>query len=94
MKQTVSIDPFNLLEKALFILQDGICIIEKDATISYINCSAQGILWKYLNRRPVSGNNFFDFIAPERLEIHKEFISRAFENDPSSFEVEQPEDIW
>jgi PAS domain S-box-containing protein len=94
MKQTVSIEPFNLLEKALFILQDGICIIEKDATISYINCSAQGILGKYLNRRPVNGNNFFDFIAPERLEIHKEFVSRAFENDPSSFEVEQPGNIW
>src|SRR5206468_12821764 len=34
------------------------------------------------------------FIVPDRLEIHKDFISRAFENEPSSFEVEHPGNSW
>lgn len=94
MKQTVSIEPLKLLERALCILQDGICVIEKDATICYINCAAQDILEKYLNRRPAIGENILEFIIPERLEIHKEFICRAFQNDSSSFEVEHPGNLW
>jgi signal transduction histidine kinase len=94
MKQTISVEPLNLLEKALFILKDGICIIGKDATISYINCAARDLLEKYLNRRPCIGENFFDLITPERVELHKEFVARAFENDSSSFEVEHPGNLW
>jgi len=94
MKQTVSIEPLKLLERALCILQDGICVIEKDATICYINCAAQDILEKNLDRRPTIGENLLGFIIPERLEIHKEFICRAFQNDASSFEVEHPGNLW
>ncbi len=94
MKQTISIEPLNLLEKALFILQDGICIIEKDRSISYINCLAQNILEKYLDRRPCTGNDFLDFIPQDRLHAHREFISKAFENDTSIFEIEHPGGSW
>jgi PAS domain S-box-containing protein len=94
MKQTTFVEPFNLLEKALFILQDGLCIIEKDFSIVYINAAAQDLIEKQFNHRPVAGENFLDLMAVERVDLHREFISKAFENDPSSFEIEYPGNIW
>jgi PAS domain S-box-containing protein len=94
MKQTISIESLSLLEKALFILQDGICIIEKDTTINYINSAGQELLEKQLGRRPLVGDRILDFVLIDRIEMHKEFITKAFENESSSFEVEHPGGVW
>lgn len=78
-----------LLERALFILQDGVCIVEKDATINYINSAAQDILEKPRGKRAYAGDNLLDFTTPEREELHREFISKAFDNEATSFVIEQ-----
>jgi signal transduction histidine kinase len=94
MKQTISIESLSLLERALFTLQDGIGIIEKDFTISYINSAAKDLLEKQFNLRPSAGEYFLDYVVSERRELHKEFILKAFENEPSSFEIEHPGPRW
>lgn len=94
MKQTITTESLSLLERALFALQDGICIVEKDFTISYINSAAQDLLEKQFNSRPPAGECFIDYVAYERQDIHREFISKAFDNDPSTLEVELPGSAW
>ncbi len=92
MKQTIIVEPINLLEKALLVLQDGICIIKKDTTIQYINSAAQHLLEKQFNRLPVIGNKLSDFTEPS--DIHREFISKAFANEYSTFDVELSSGAW
>ncbi|HTM92279.1 MAG TPA: ATP-binding protein [Flavisolibacter sp.] len=94
MKQTLKTESLSLLERALFILQDGIGIVEKDFTISYINSAAQDILEKQFRHRPSVGDCYLDYVASERQDIHREFISKAFENEPSALEVEFPGPCW
>jgi signal transduction histidine kinase len=94
MKQTISVEPLNLLERALFILQDGMCIIERDSTINYINSSAQDLLEKQFHHRPSIGEKLLNFTGGEGIEIHKEFILKAFENDPSTFQMEHSNGTW
>ncbi|MBO9684020.1 MAG: PAS domain-containing protein, partial [Flavisolibacter sp.] len=94
MKQTLTTESLSLLERALFILQDGIGIVEKDFTISYINSAAQDILEKQFHQRPSVGDCFLNYIVSERQDIHREFISKAFENEPSALEVEFPGPSW
>lgn len=94
MKQTISSGSLSLLERALFILQDGIGIIEKDFTISYINAAAQDLLEKQFHRRPYAGELFLDFVTSERLDIHKKFILKAFEKEFSVFEMEFSGPTW
>jgi signal transduction histidine kinase len=94
MKQTVTTESLSLLERALFILQDGIGIVEKDFTISYINSAAQDLLEKQFRHRPFVGECFLDYVASERQDIYREFVSKAFENEPSTLEVEFPGPTW
>lgn len=94
MRQTIFAESLNLLERALFILQDGIGIVEKDFTLSYINSSAQDLLEKQFNRRPAVGDFFLDFVNSERLDIHKECILKAFENESSIIEIDFPGQVW
>lgn len=84
----------SLLERTLLTLQDGLCIIEKDFTISYINPAGQDLLTSQLDRRPAVGDFFLDFVSTERVEIHKESILKAFENEVSVLEIEQPVSTW
>lgn len=94
MKQTISAESLSLLERALLTLQDGIGVIEKDFTISYINAAAQDLLQKQFNRNPVAGDFFLDFVDTERLDLHREFISKAFESETSVVEIELAGPIW
>jgi len=94
MKQTITIESLSLLERALFILQDGVCIIEKDFTVSYINTAAQELLERQFNHRPAVGDYFLDYVASDRQEIHKEFILRAFGAEHSIFEIDFSGPIW
>lgn len=94
MKQTISAESISLLERALLTLQDGIGVIEKDFTISYINAAAQDLLEKQFNRQPNPGDFFLDFVDTERLDLHREFISKAFENEASVVEIELAGPIW
>lgn len=94
MKQTITTESLGLLERALFILRDGIGIVEKDFTIAYINSAARDLLEKQFGQRPSVGESFLDYVASERLEIHREFILRAFDGEPSTLEVEFPGPVW
>jgi signal transduction histidine kinase len=94
MKQTINADSLNLLDRALFILQDGIGIVEKDFTISYINSAAQDLFERQFNHRLCVGDCFLDYVVFERQAIHREFILKAFEHEPSALEIEIPGPIW
>jgi signal transduction histidine kinase len=93
MNQTISVEPLSLLERALFALQDGICILERDLTISYINCAAQGLLER-CDKRPAVGESFLQYVAPERIDLHKDLLLKAFENESSVSEVDLPGQTW
>lgn len=94
MKQTVTVESLNLLERALFTLQDGIGIVEKDFTISYINSAARELFERQFNTQPSAGECFLDYLSSERQDIHREFILKAFDNEPSVLEVELPGPAW
>jgi PAS domain S-box-containing protein len=94
MKPTISVESLSLLERALFTLQDSIAIIERDFTISYVNSAAQHLLGEEFNHPPNAGDFFLDFVNAERLEFHKELISKAFENEPSVIEMEFVGPTW
>jgi PAS domain S-box-containing protein len=94
MKQTTNVESLSLLERALLTLHDGIGVIEKDFTIGYINSAAQELLDKKFNRRPNAGDFFLDFVDTERVELHKEFINKAFENESSVVEIEFAGPTW
>jgi PAS domain S-box-containing protein len=85
MKHTITIDPADLLERALLVLQDGILIVEKDSTIVYVNSYARDMMERFTGRSPVIGDNLLDFVSDKRRHSNVEFISRAFSKIPSSF---------
>jgi len=87
MNQTIS-TATDLLERALFVLKDGFCIVDKNFNIQYLNSFALDFLEKQAKCRPETGDNFLDFIPEERQCLHKELISKAFNNQPSVFEFE------
>jgi len=87
MNRTIS-TPAELLEKALFVLKDGFCIVDSNLNIEYINFFALEFLEKQAKCRPETGDNFFDFIPEERQHLHKEFISKAFDHQASVVELE------
>ena len=93
MKQMISIESLSLLERALFALQDGICILERDFTISYINCAAQGLLERY-DRRPAVGEAFLQYVAPDRVSLHERLLLKAFENESTVSEVDLEGKTW
>jgi len=94
MKQTITSESLSLLAKALLTLQDGIGIIERDFSIAYINAAAKDILERQMKIRPSLGDCYLDYVVPERLELNKEFIIKAFENEPSMFEAEHHDATW
>jgi PAS domain S-box-containing protein len=93
MKKTIPSQSLNLLERALLAVQDGICIIGNDFTISYVNCAAQGLL-ENTDNCSVIGRLFFNYVAPERVQLHKELILKAFANQSSFSEVQLAGSVW
>jgi PAS domain S-box-containing protein len=85
------------LEKALFILQDGIVIINRKSTIIYINKAAQQIFKGQLNYQPVIGDDFLSQIKEERKEQTIQYIDNAFCNKFSVLVIKYPQegkDCW
>lgn len=87
MSQTIS-TVSDLLERALFVLKDGFCIVDKKLNIEYLNSFALEFLEKQAKCRPEIGDNFLDFIAEERQHLHKELIAKAFDRQTSVIEFE------
>ena len=85
MKHTITIDPEDLLERALLVLQDGILIIGRDKTIVYANSYAKDMLERYTGRTAVTGDNLLDFISDRRKDVNVESITKAFRKISSSF---------
>jgi PAS domain S-box-containing protein len=85
MKSASTVEPARLLEKALLVLHDGICIVKKDGTLCYINTTARDILHRISKKLPVAGDRLLDFIVPERTELNREAIAKAFRNEFSFF---------
>lgn len=94
MKQTITGESLNLLERALLVLQDGICIIDTGFSINYINSAGQILMNQGQNQCPGVGDHFLNYVSFERHDLHKEFILKAFENEPSVFEIELPGPVW
>lgn len=76
----------HLLEKALSVLQDGICIVDRKASFLYVNASCQNFLEAQSGRRPHAGDCLLDFVGPGRLEAHKDYLAKAFEGQTPQFE--------
>src|SRR5829696_2200175 len=79
------------LEKALFILQDAIVLINREGIISYINKAGQQIFEGQLGFQPGIGDNFLSLVTDEKKEITRHYIDRAFSNQSSILEVSYPQ---
>jgi signal transduction histidine kinase len=90
-------DAHDLLEKALYMLQDGVVIINRRRTIVYINKAGQHILEKQLDRLPQPGEDFMSTITPGRKEEVGTYIDHAFCNKTTIYELNYPfknDDTW
>ncbi|MGZ5191430.1 MAG: PAS domain-containing protein, partial [Flavisolibacter sp.] len=85
------------LERALFILQDVIVILNRKSIITYINKAGQQIFEGQLNYKPSIGDEFVSLLIEDKKESAKEFIDRAFCNETSVIEIHYPQsgnDSW
>src|SRR5688572_3034368 len=85
------------LEKALFILQDAIVILNRKFIITYINKAGKQIFEGQLNFQPVIGDEFVSLLMDDKKEYAKEFIDQAYCNQTSVFEIHYPQsgkDAW
>lgn len=72
------------LERALYILQDAILILNRHAQIIYINRAAEMTLKRELRQMPALGDNYLDFVHQDRQQITSQLIDDALCNQPSS----------
>jgi PAS domain S-box-containing protein len=84
--------PYNALERALFILQDGIAIIDSCGKIVYINRAAQLIFKRQIQYQPQIGEEFLFYINEERKEMTRASIEAAFKNESTIYDLYYPQD--
>lgn len=85
------------LEKVLYILQDGLIILDKDGKITYINKAAQEIMKAQTGREPMVCDMFLDHARKGRKEITRTHIASAFRNIPTVLNLYYPQkgkDFW
>jgi PAS domain S-box-containing protein len=81
------LEGIHLLEKALYSLQDGVTILNREGIIVYINSSARKEFQKQMNMAPCVGDNFLAFVKKERLNLFIQYISRALNNESSIYQL-------
>ena len=67
----------SLLEKALAILQDAICIVDENGKVLYINASWQALMAMHFGRVAGLQDDLLDFVPQERKQLHEGFIRKA-----------------
>ena len=85
------------LEKALFILQDGIAILSRRSIITYINKAGQQIFKGQLDYEPAIGDDYFALVKDERRPVTIQYIDEAFCNKASVTVINYPQegnDCW
>lgn len=85
------------LERAMYILQEAILIINRKSYITYINKAAGEKIEKQTGRLPMVGDNYLDFVHPSRTELVKGYIDDAILNVPSTYTLYYPQtgiDAW
>ena len=85
------------LERALYILQDAIIIINRKKVVTYINKSASEAVYKQLGRELNVGAHYMDYVHPQRRELNEEYIEQALGNKTSFTTINYPqigEDTW
>jgi len=87
----------QILEKAFRALDDGIGILDRQSKFAYLNTAACQIFERQGKGKPQIGDDFFNFIHPERQELYRNFIRNAFNNQKSVFVLNYPQegrDTW
>ncbi len=79
------------LERALYILQDGIIILNRKSEITYINKAAEEAVLRQTGKLPGVGNHYFDFVHPERIESTKRYVADALSNLTTKFQLCYPQ---
>jgi signal transduction histidine kinase len=85
------------LEKILYLLQDGVIVLNRSGVITYINKAAQEIMEKQIMHQPQVGDYFLNLARPGREEITRIHIEDAFANKSTVFRLLYPqngEDFW
>lgn len=85
------------LEKILYLLQDGVIVLNRNGVITYINKAAQEIMAKQIRYQPQVGDYFLNLARPGREEVTRTHIADAFANKPTVFRLFYPqngEDFW
>jgi signal transduction histidine kinase len=85
------------LEKILYLLQDGVIVLDRTRVITYINKAAQEIMERQIRYQPQVGDQFLDLARPGREEITRVHIDDAFSNQTTVFRILYPqneEDFW
>src|SRR3954467_6320173 len=71
------------LEKALFILQDAIVLLNRKGKITFINQAGQQILSGDSGSLPAIGDDYLSLLGEDKKEITSHHIDKAFCNQPS-----------
>src|SRR5438874_6793951 len=87
----ISNNGYDLLEKALCILQDGVSIVSRRYCIIYINEAASLMFQRQIGFAPKAGDNILDFVRPEWKSTVKAHIEDAFLNRIRDYEINYPQ---
>jgi signal transduction histidine kinase len=79
------------LEKALFILQDAIVLLNRKGKITFINQAGQQILSGDSGSLPGIGDDYLSLLGEDKKEITSHHIDKAFCNQPSVFRLKYPQ---
>lgn len=80
----------SLLEKTLHLLPDGIILIDRHATITYINQTAQDAIVRHKGKLTIASDDLLALVAPERQDFIRSCIRDAFRNKVTVFEQQLP----
>lgn len=79
------------LERALYILQDAIIIINRKKNVIYINKAATEAVLKQTGRILKVGDDYMDYVHFKRRNITETYIENAICNRPSVFNLNYPQ---
>jgi len=74
------------IEKALSVLRDGICLIDRSLKVAYINTYLQKVAQAHIGKKPKVGEHILAHVPKERKPIHQDFIDKAFLGKSSVFD--------
>jgi PAS domain S-box-containing protein len=91
------VQKLSTLSQTLNILKEGVCLLDKDLRIVYINRSAREIFKQHLGVIPDIGQNYMDYVDEGRKDLTRQYIDKVFQGIPVTFEIYYPQenkDFW